>query len=184
MYNSCGTHFLDNVNWCYFVSHGSHTEFLMLKEATMPAVQVRDFPEDLYERFKAQAERDHRSVAAELIYAAERVLEDAERKKTANKAVETLTAGSPLHEQRQQRNTLTVEDIVMGRYIETAEEKAERIKRRRALLAEIHEFQKTISQEAKDALPRIMQESKEELESRGDEFIQEYASNITKKAGA
>lgn len=127
----------------------------------MPAVQVRDFPEDLYERFKAQAERDHRSVAAELIYAAELVLEQAEREKTASKAVETLTASSSLREQRQRHDTLTVEDIVMGRYIETPEEKEARIKRRRAVYAEIEELAKTLPKDLPDPV-ELIREMREE----------------------
>ena len=41
----------------------------------MPALQVRDFPDDLYERLKACAALEHRSVAQQAIIAVERMLE-------------------------------------------------------------------------------------------------------------
>lgn len=37
----------------------------------MPALQVRDFPEDLYEKLKEVAAREHRSVAQQTIVAVE-----------------------------------------------------------------------------------------------------------------
>ena len=37
----------------------------------MPALQVRDFPEDLYEKLKVLAAREHRSVAQQTIVAVE-----------------------------------------------------------------------------------------------------------------
>lgn len=40
----------------------------------MPALQVRDFPENLYEKLKVCAEREHRSVAQQTIVAVERML--------------------------------------------------------------------------------------------------------------
>lgn len=40
----------------------------------MPALQVRDFPEDLYEEFAACAKREHRSIAQQTIVAAETYL--------------------------------------------------------------------------------------------------------------
>ena len=40
----------------------------------MPALQVRDFPDELYVELKACAEREHRSVAQQMIVAAEEML--------------------------------------------------------------------------------------------------------------
>ena len=40
----------------------------------MPALQVRDFPDELYAELKACAEREHRSVAQQMIVAAEEML--------------------------------------------------------------------------------------------------------------
>ena len=41
----------------------------------MPALQVRDFPEDLYEELKECADRNHRSIAQQTIVAVEEMLE-------------------------------------------------------------------------------------------------------------
>lgn len=40
----------------------------------MPALQVRDFPDDLYQEFAACAKREHRSIAQQTIVAAETYL--------------------------------------------------------------------------------------------------------------
>lgn len=40
----------------------------------MPALQVRDFPEDLYEELKKCAEREHRSIAQQAAYILSRYL--------------------------------------------------------------------------------------------------------------
>ena len=41
----------------------------------MPALQVRDFPDDLYEQLKAYAASQHRSIAQQTIVAVEQMLE-------------------------------------------------------------------------------------------------------------
>lgn len=43
----------------------------------MPALQVRDFPDELYEQLKAYAASQHRSVAQQTIVAVEQMLADA-----------------------------------------------------------------------------------------------------------
>ena len=40
----------------------------------MPALQVRDFPDDLYEQLKAYAASQHRSIAQQTIVAVEQML--------------------------------------------------------------------------------------------------------------
>lgn len=45
----------------------------------MPALQVRDLPQDLYDKLKARAEREHRSLAQETIVAIERHVDSATR---------------------------------------------------------------------------------------------------------
>lgn len=42
----------------------------------MPALQVRDFPEDLYEKLKVLAAREHRSVAQQTIVAVEAMVSE------------------------------------------------------------------------------------------------------------
>ena len=44
----------------------------------MPALQVRDFPDELYEQLKAYAASQHRSVAQQTIVAVEQMLEAAD----------------------------------------------------------------------------------------------------------
>ena len=44
----------------------------------MPALQVRDFPDDLYEQLKAYAASQHRSIAQQTIVAVEQMLEAAD----------------------------------------------------------------------------------------------------------
>ena len=46
----------------------------------MPALQVRDFPDDLYEQLKAYAASQHRSIAQQTIVAVEQMLEAADAK--------------------------------------------------------------------------------------------------------
>lgn len=41
----------------------------------MATLNIKDFPDPLYKRLKEQAERHHRSVAQEVIYVLDRVLE-------------------------------------------------------------------------------------------------------------
>lgn len=45
-------------------------------ECGMPALQVREFPEDLYKKLKATAAHEHRSIAQQTIMCVERVLRD------------------------------------------------------------------------------------------------------------
>lgn len=45
----------------------------------MPALQVRDLPQDLYDKLKERAEREHRSLARETIVAIERHVDPAMR---------------------------------------------------------------------------------------------------------
>ena len=43
----------------------------------MPALQVREFPEDLYKKLKATAAHEHRSIAQQTIICVERFLQEA-----------------------------------------------------------------------------------------------------------
>ena len=45
----------------------------------MPALQVRDFPEDLYEELRAYAQRQHRSIAQQTIVAVQDYLAEKEK---------------------------------------------------------------------------------------------------------
>ena len=52
----------------------------------MPALQVRDFPDDLYERLKEYAANQHRSVAQQTIVAVEQMLARADEAARAERA--------------------------------------------------------------------------------------------------
>lgn len=122
----------------------------------MPALQVRDFPEELYEPLKALAKKEHRSVSAQMVVAVEQMLDR-----------QSPSTGFPAIERKRK---LTSADIAMGRLIDTPEERTKRMAKRRALFAEAEEFGKN-NPELLAALPKILEEAKQERDARGDEFI-------------
>lgn len=75
----------------------------------MPALQVRDFPEDLYEKLKEVAAREHRSVAQQTIV-----------------AVEAMVSGEYAHAKEEPRRSLYLD-------FDTEAKRAARIKKRQEL---------------------------------------------------
>lgn len=75
----------------------------------MPALQVRDFPEDLYEKLKEVAAREHRSVAQQTIV-----------------AVEAMVLGECAHAKGEPRRSLYLD-------FDTEAKRAARIKKRQEL---------------------------------------------------
>ena len=75
----------------------------------MPALQVRDFPEDLYEKLKVLAAREHRSVAQQTIV-----------------AVEAMVSGECVHAKEEPRRSLYLD-------FDTEAKRAARIKKRQEL---------------------------------------------------
>ena len=75
----------------------------------MPALQVRDFPEDLYEKLKEVAAREHRSVAQQTIV-----------------AVEAMVSGEYAHAKEEPRHSLYLD-------FDTEAKRAARIKKRQEL---------------------------------------------------
>lgn len=49
----------------------------------MPALQVRDFPQPLYEQLKERAEKDHRSIAQEVVFIVEDFLSSPQKHSSA-----------------------------------------------------------------------------------------------------
>ena len=88
----------------------------------MPALQVRDFPDDLYEQLKAYAASQHRSIAQQTIVAVEQMLEAAD--------AQHYWDGHDLH--RLERRP---------RYF-TEAKRAARIEKRKELFAEIDKLPK------------------------------------------
>ena len=91
----------------------------------MPALQVRDFPDDLYEQLKAYAASQHRSIAQQTIVAVEQMLEAAD--------AQHYWDGHDLH--RLERRP---------RYFDfdTEAKRAARIEKRKELFAEIDKLPK------------------------------------------
>ena len=75
----------------------------------MPALQVRDFPEDLYEKLKEVAAREHRSVAQQTIV-----------------AVEAMVSGECAHAKEEPRRSLYLD-------FDTEAKRVARIKKRQEL---------------------------------------------------
>lgn len=110
----------------------------------MPALQVRDFPEDLYEGLKEYAAREHRSMAQQTIQAVEEML--------AQRGVRKNSKGPRIisYESLRERDAI--------------------IAKRKALFERISERAKDLP----DDLPPVeefIRERKEELEERGDRII-------------
>lgn len=78
----------------------------------MPALQVRDFPDHMYEELKAAAQRDHRSIAQQTIYAVEQYL-------------------------KAQRRGVEEQDTWTNRTKQAEDERQERIKKREALFEKL-----------------------------------------------
>lgn len=112
----------------------------------MPALQVRDFPEDLYEKLKEVAAREHRSVAQQTIVAVEAMVSgeyarakeeprrspyldfDTEAKRAARikKRKELFEQGKALAEKNPQMKKLSADDIVKT-IRESREERSEHL---------------------------------------------------------
>ena len=90
----------------------------------MPSVQVKDFPQGLYDQLKQYAEANHRSMAQQLIVAAEQML--------AGGASNERIAHAPFAgtEPAGARHGLVARDF-------NEQARAERIARRRAIFAQI-----------------------------------------------
>ena len=91
----------------------------------MPALQVRDFPDDLYEQLKAYAASQHRSIAQQTIVAVEQMLEAAD--------AQHYWDGHDLH--RLERRPRYVD-------FDTEAKRAVRIEKRKELFAEIDKLPK------------------------------------------
>lgn len=130
----------------------------------MPALQVRDFPDELYEQLKAYAASQHRSVAQQTIVAVEQMLEAAD--------AQHYWDGRELH--RLERRS---------RYFDfdTEAERAVRIEKRKALFEEIKKLPKVeVPADFPDTVELIRQ-GREERDACVDAMI---ASDMRKAAGA
>ena len=130
----------------------------------MPALQVRDFPDELYEQLKAYAANQHRSVAQQTIVAVEQMLEAAD--------AQHYWDGRELHRLERRPRYLD---------FDTEAERAARIEKRKKLFAEIEKLPKVeVPADFPDTVELIRQ-GREERDAYIDAMI---AGDMRKAAGA
>ena len=130
----------------------------------MPALQVRDFPDELYEQLKAYAASQHRSVAQQTIVAVEQMLEAAD--------AQHYWDGRELHRLERRPRYLD---------FDTEAERAARIEKRKTLFAEIEKLPKVeVPADFPDTVELIRQ-GREERDAYIDAMI---AGDMRKAAGA
>jgi plasmid stability protein len=95
------------------------------KGFAMPALQVRDLPQDIYDDLKAQAEREHRSLSQQTVVLLQAALRDGDA---------ALHAAAPAGERK-----VSYQDALAGWQYPPDETNAERIARRKRLLARFEE---------------------------------------------
>ena len=126
----------------------------------MPALQVRDFPDELYAELKACAEREHRSVAQQMIVAAEEML--------ARRAF----AEEPPQASRAARRRRSFHLISTS---PTEEERAERIRKRKRIFEEMDRLRE------EHPMPKILHQAnrsqwiREDRDGRTDDILEASA---------
>lgn len=113
----------------------------------MPALQVRDFPDELYEQLKAYAASQHRSVAQQTIVAVEQMLAHPEASRYWN--------GERLY-----RAVRPIPDY------DTEEERAARIEKRKKLFARIEKLPKFELPEGFPSTAELIRQGHEERDRR------------------
>lgn len=118
----------------------------------MPALQVRDFPDELYEQLKAYAASQHRSVAQQTIVAVEQML--------AHPEASHYWSGERLY--------CAVRPIPD---FDTEEERAARIEKRKALFARMDEITWKKPKPTADEIVAMVREGREERDRVFDELM-------------
>ncbi len=122
----------------------------------MPAVQVRDFPQPLYEELKSYASQRHRSIAQQVIIAVERMLD---QPKTAPQLdAEGCLSGTPLGGVPMSDSSLIA--------TECADVLTARRRRRREAFANFDALQWKASELAADDIVAMVREGREERSDR------------------
>ncbi len=116
----------------------------------MPALQVRDFPDDLYEQLKAYAASQHRSVAQQTVVAVEQMLSAAD--------ASLCGEGSQVHR-------IAPKPRLFG--CDTEADRAARIKKRKDLFARIESFPKFDAPEGFPGAAELVRRGCEERDQRG-----------------
>lgn len=118
----------------------------------MPALQVRDFPDELYEQLKAYAASQHRSVAQQTIVAVEQMLAHPE-------------ASHHWNGERLYRAVRPIPDF------DTEAERAARIEKRKALFAEIRRLEWSGSKQTADEIVEFVHESRRERDRQMSDVL-------------
>ena len=111
----------------------------------MPALQVRDFPDELYEQLKEYAASQHRSIAQQTIVAVEQMLEAA--------SASHYWDGQALH--RVERRPRCFD-------FDTEAQRAARIEKRKALFARLDEIEWKGPKPTADEIVALVHEGREE----------------------
>lgn len=118
----------------------------------MPALQVRDFPDELYEQLKAYAASQHRSVAQQTIVAVEQML--------AHPEASHCWSGERLYR------------VVRPQFdFDTEEERAARIEKRKRLFAEMDKVAWKKPKPTGDEIVAMVREGREERGKAFDELM-------------
>lgn len=120
----------------------------------MPALQVRDFPDELYERLKECAAREHRSVAQQTIVAVEQMIANNANSAAGSASAFVPSSGKPIFLE-----------------FDTEAARAARIKKRKELMKRIDETKIEFPPDA-PSFEEIMEEARKERESRFDNLIE------------
>ncbi|MBC5585690.1 argininosuccinate lyase [Eggerthella sp. NSJ-70] len=120
----------------------------------MPALQVRDFPDELYEQLKAYAASQHRSVAQQTIVAVEQMLEAAD--------AQHYWDGRELHRLERRPRYLD---------FDTETERAARIEKRKALFAEIRRFEWSGPKQTADEIVEFVHEGRRERDRQMSDVL-------------
>ena len=118
----------------------------------MPALQVRDFPDDLYDQLKAYAASQHRSMAQQVIVAVEQML--------AHPQASHYWDG-----ERMYRAVRPIPDF------DTEEERAARIEKRKKLFARMDEITWKKPKPTGDEIVAMVREGREERDKAFDELM-------------
>ena len=118
----------------------------------MPALQVRDFPDDLYEQLKAYAASQHRSMAQQVIVAVEQML--------AHPQTSHYWDG-----ERMYRAVRPIPDF------DTEEERAARIEKRKKLFAEIEKMNWGGPKPTADEIVELVHEGRRERDRQMSDVL-------------
>ncbi|WP_304427233.1 argininosuccinate lyase [uncultured Adlercreutzia sp.] len=122
----------------------------------MPAVQVRDFPQPLYEELKSYASQRHRSIAQQVIIAVERMLDQPQADPRLD--AEGCLSGAPLG-----RVPLTDSSLITT---ESADARKASRRRRKEAFANFDALQWRAPELAADDIVAMVREGREERSDR------------------